>query len=410
METAESHCHECDLARNGCSRRDFLHRAAGTAALVSLPLLTPGQALAKGPANAIRNIAGFAAASFVGGAAAESSGLVPLGFTANFFGTGFRNVAVNLPGNVTFDGGHPSLNMNTVDLTNTNAVVIAGFLANVDDRNSSKPTYGQGVLCGRRAFGANYIDVANFNNGAARNSFQIILIEWADIRSGDFDIELNYNSIGWDVSTTGANPARIGYANNSKAGGAFGQFPGSNVQGTFLDNGTAPLVASSRVASTLGRYHLFVRNGQVIIPPPGAVANVDVTSKVRIFDPLRWIFHSGTRQFSGDLTVQRRPVQQAAPPTAECLDEQVAVPVNANLGPPITLVFPILPQGVTIANPSGTTRSGQRYISMPGVALAPGGVARALLSVRNPQRANLGTYFNNLPVRVFAGAFDPLQA
>lgn len=108
----------------------------------------------------------------------ESTDLVPLGFTVNFFGIDRSAVYVNNNGNVTFD--QPLFEFTPFDLTSTTRQIIAPFFADVDTSEAGQPvTYGQGSFNGRPAFGVNYVDVDYFFSDPShtnRNRFQLILV------------------------------------------------------------------------------------------------------------------------------------------------------------------------------------------------------------------------------------------
>ncbi|MBE9050198.1 PEP-CTERM sorting domain-containing protein [Nostocales cyanobacterium LEGE 11386] len=204
-----------------------------------------------------------------------STGLVDLGFTADFFGLNFTQLYVNNNGNVTFD--FPLSSFTPFDLTSTGQQIIAPFFADVDTRNlgSNEVTYGTGVVDGRNAFGVNWIDVGYFPSAADRlNSFQLVLIDRSDTGAGNFDIEFNYDQIEWETGGAsggtdglGGNSARVGFSNGTGAPGTFFELAGSAVNGAFLDGGPNSLV-SNRLNSTVdGRYLFTARNGTIIIPP-----------------------------------------------------------------------------------------------------------------------------------------------
>lgn len=140
-------------------------------------------------------------------------------------------------------------------------------------------TYGFGTFAGRPAFGANWRNVDYFQSSASnvnRNTFQALLVDRSDIAVGDFDIVFNYGQIRWETGTfsggdangLGGSSARVGYTIGTGEAGTFFELPGGGIPGTFLDGGSAPLVAGSLNSSVPGRYIFEVRNGAVL-PPPG---------------------------------------------------------------------------------------------------------------------------------------------
>ncbi|NET57761.1 MAG: filamentous hemagglutinin N-terminal domain-containing protein, partial [Symploca sp. SIO2E6] len=196
-----------------------------------------------------------------------STGLVPLGFTVNFFGLIQDSVYVNNNGNVTFDnrlGTFTPFNLGT-----TNRQIIAPFFADVDTRdpNSGETEYGTGTVDGRPAFGVNWNNVGYYNSEADKlNTFELVIIDRSDTGVGDFDFEFNYGQIQWETGAAsggtnglGGSSARVGYSNGSTVN--F-ELPGSGVNGAFLDGGPNSLVSNSNINQP-GQYRFEVRNGDV---------------------------------------------------------------------------------------------------------------------------------------------------
>jgi hypothetical protein len=207
----------------------------------------------------------------------QSTGLVNIGFLANFFGVQKNQLYVNNNGNVTFDA--PLSTYTPFGLTATNRQIIAPFFADVDTRNSaSQPvTYGTGTVNGRNAFGVNWNNVGYYNTQANKlNSFQLVLVDRSDTGTGNFDIEYNYNQIQWEtgeatssggVNGLGGSSARVGFSNGTGALGTSFELPGSAVNGAFLDGGSNSLVANRLNSDVDGRYLFAARNGTVGTPP-----------------------------------------------------------------------------------------------------------------------------------------------
>jgi hypothetical protein len=207
----------------------------------------------------------------------SSAGPMPLGFTANFFGTSRTSVFVNNNGNITFDS---SLSTFTpFGLLTSTIPIIAPFFADWDSRPTTFGVvqYGQDTLSGRAVFGVNYIDIGYYDrNTDKRNRAQLILTDRSDIAAGDFDIEFNYDQIQWETGDAsggsgglGGNSARVGYTD-----GGINDFelPGSGVNGAFLDSNMATgLIYHSLNSTTPGQYIFQVRNGRVVEPPSGSV-------------------------------------------------------------------------------------------------------------------------------------------
>jgi hypothetical protein len=225
--------------------------------------------------NAIRNVAGFNANQLPPNDDGSTPGRVPLGFTANFFGTNYDSVFVNNNGNITFDRALP--NYTPFGLTATRTVIVANFFADIDTRVANTVKYGTGTVDGRAAFGVNSIGVGYFREHADKlNDLQLILIDRSDTGPGNFDIEFNYNRVQWETGDAsggrggiGGTPVRIGYSNGTGAPGTSFELPGSGVSGAFLDsNPSTALIRRSLNSNEPGRYMFFVRNGTVIPPEP----------------------------------------------------------------------------------------------------------------------------------------------
>ena len=135
-------------------------------------------------------------------------------------------------------------------------------------------TFGTGTVDGRSAFGVTWPGVhcavgSQSSLGPPLNHFQVLLIDRSDVAAGDFDIEFNYDQIGWeaggapgsggDADCLGGNTARAGFANGS---GIFDELAGSGVVGGFLDaNPTTGFVNTSLNSSQLGRHVILSRGG-----------------------------------------------------------------------------------------------------------------------------------------------------
>ncbi len=193
------------------------------------------------------------------------TGRVNIGFDINFFGNTYSQLYVNNNGNVTFNYGVGSYTPSSLSVLGT--VFISPFFADVDTRSAGDPvTYGIGSFNGHDAFGVNWVNVDYFKSStshAARNSFQLILVDRSDISSGDFDIIFNYDSIQWEAGTAsgassatglGGTAARAGWASGT---GESDELPGSGVNGAFINGGPNALAGM--------RYTFEVRNGM----PPG---------------------------------------------------------------------------------------------------------------------------------------------
>jgi len=208
-----------------------------------------------------------------------STGLVDLGFTANFFGLSFTQAYVNNNGNITFDV--PLSTFTPFDLTSTATQIIAPFFADVDTSSAGdEVTYGTGTVGSRNAFGVNWLNVDYFASDpshTSRNFFQLILIDRSDTGAGNFDIEFNYDQIEWETGEAsggdddglGGDSARVGFSNGTGDPGTFFELPGSAVNGAFLDsNLVSGLIYNSLNSGVDGRYLFTARNGTIVVDVP----------------------------------------------------------------------------------------------------------------------------------------------
>jgi len=230
--------------------------------------------------SAIRDLAGFRASSLAANDDASAPSTA-LGFPVNYFGTMYSAVFPNNNGNITFTSGQ--VTYTPYGLTGgVPQPIIAAFFADVDTRaaGSSLMTYGQDVVDGLPCFGLDWLGVGYFNSRADKlNRFQLLLISRADVRTGDFDIEFNYEQIRWETGDAsggagglGGQSAHAGYSSGSGQPGTFYELPGSGIPGAFLDGGPSALAAHSLGSDVPGRYRFQVRNGVVygrVAPPTG---------------------------------------------------------------------------------------------------------------------------------------------
>jgi hypothetical protein len=308
-----------------------------------------------------------------------SSTAVALPFTLNFFGVSRNSLFVNNNGNVTFDSAMSTFT--PFPIVTTGRQLIAPFFADVDTRNVASDvvryTMGFTTFGGNRAFCVNWVNVGYFNSHADKlNSFQLVLVERADVGVGDFDIIMNYDKILWETGDAsggslglGGSPARMGFSNGSSA--SFEQ-PGSGQRGAFLNsNLVTGLIHNSRNTTQLGRYVFPVRNGA---PPTGATVNGTVANSLGAglsgalvqlcgggFCNLTPTSSGGVFVFTG---VGSGSYQITAnPPSGSTLNQGSAGPIavgSTNVTvPPIILSGPLpIPAGTTITN---------RYINPAGI-------------------------------------------
>ena len=211
-----------------------------------------------------------------------STGRVDLPFAVNFFGNVHNSLYVNNNGNVTFDA--PLSTYTPFGLTtNIGTPIIAPFFADVDTRGlrSDEVTYGSSA--DGRVFCVNWAGsgVGYYNShDDKRLRAQLQLIDRSGAPGGvpgDFDIVMNYDTVVWESGDAsggsgglGGSSARAGYSAGTGAAGTFFEFPGSGVNGAFLDSATTGLIKSSRNSTRNGRYVFPVRAGSV--PVGGTVS------------------------------------------------------------------------------------------------------------------------------------------
>jgi hypothetical protein len=222
--------------------------------------------------------------------------VVNLPFQMNWLGTNYNQVYVNMNGNVTFvdpycdstvQATYQAHHLNTTQYYNSPnpyLPIIAPFFADVDTANTSggqasysstttPPTY-QGHNC----FIVNWINVMSYVDNAHdpspnENSFQLVLVDRSDTGAGNFDIMFNYNTINWDVGSTGGSGAVAGWSTAQGTNGWY-ELPGS-----LAAAGTHSLLDSSSSSTSLiqnyqnpdgvlGRYIWQVRNGSSPNQPP----------------------------------------------------------------------------------------------------------------------------------------------
>ncbi len=218
---------------------------------------------------------------------------ITLPFTVNYFGTSYATTYVSNNGYLTFNTGQGTYTPGGLGTGYFGQPIIAAFFADVDTNNplSAQVTYGSGTFAGRQAFGATWNGVGYFPSAADKlNNFQIVLTNRADTGAGNFDIYYNYTNIGWETgaASSGVNgfggiSAAVGYNAGvaDSPAGTFFELPGSRVPGSFINGGTAPLVATTN-DGIAGQLLFTVRNGQVSAgvaaePPTIHVSNLSGT-------------------------------------------------------------------------------------------------------------------------------------
>lgn len=206
------------------------------------------------------------------------TGLVPIGFPINYFGTNRTDLYINNNGSVTFDS--PLGSYTPKPLESLGMDIIAPFWADVDTRppGSLPLTYGPGTVEGRLAFGVNWIDVGYYSwEDNKLNTFQLVVVDRSDRAEGDYDIEFNYAKIQWEtgdasegIKGLGGAPARIGFASIDPITSEMTMYEmqGSGISGSFLDDTLSTGLIYSHFNSTVpGRYVLQFHDGAPLATP-----------------------------------------------------------------------------------------------------------------------------------------------
>ncbi|MDB6067986.1 MAG: LamG domain protein jellyroll fold domain protein [Pedosphaera sp.] len=138
-----------------------------------------------------------------------------------FYGNQFTNFYINNNGLLSFGGGIQSYVSQPFPTAPSLGPIVAPLWCDVDTRATNRGglvTYGMGYVSdnfratpalGRPALIITWNDVAAYNELTnSLNRFQVVLIDRSDLRTGDFDVEFNYEYIEWlsGSATTGQYP------------------------------------------------------------------------------------------------------------------------------------------------------------------------------------------------------------
>jgi hypothetical protein len=216
-----------------------------------------------------------------------STGLVPIGFTINLFGTSYSSLYVNNNGNVTFDAALSTFT--PFNLVTTGTKIIAPFFGDVDTRGpgSALTRYGNDTVNGRPAFGVEWGGVGYFSSHTNKlNTFELVIIDRSDVAAGAFDFEFNYDSMQWETgdASSGSNglggfSARVGYSNGLTGTSAVSfELNGSAINGAFIDGGSKALISNSLNSNVAGRYLFSSRGGTIGGGGPSAPVGTPATT------------------------------------------------------------------------------------------------------------------------------------
>ncbi len=212
-----------------------------------------------------------------------------LGFGANWFGMNFTEVTVSTNGRILFG---PQVPLDTLPVGDRDTAsmpeplntlgrgTLAGFWTDliafegVPDLpppfvQIGRYTFGTGMIDGRDAFAATWIDVRNFSFDPVdgENTFQIVIIDRSDTGPGNFDVEFNYAQIESNIDVGFFEPigAAIGFSDNQVGGTDF-ELTGSRTPGLFLDGTPSAVSANPFNSGVAGRLVFQVRNGITFAP------------------------------------------------------------------------------------------------------------------------------------------------
>ncbi|MFI5239024.1 MAG: nidogen-like domain-containing protein [Gemmatimonadales bacterium] len=213
--------------------------------------------------------------------------LVPIGFSANLFGTTFSSVYINTNGNITLNAPYSVFTPSSLKGGGI-PPILAPFFSDVDTRGAGSGVvqFGTGTVGAFQAFGVNWPGVGYFSQGTDKlNIFQLVLINRNDTGAGNFDFEFNYNQVQWELGaanggsdglgTSGDQCAFAGYSNGlGGTSNVSANLSGSGTCGALLDGGANALITHNLNSDVNGRYLFQVRNGQVIntVPEPSSLA------------------------------------------------------------------------------------------------------------------------------------------
>jgi photosystem II stability/assembly factor-like uncharacterized protein len=117
-----------------------------------------------------------------------------------------------------------------------------------------------------------------------------------------------------------------------------------------------------------------------VIPVPSG----NVTGQVKVFYPLRYTYDPQTDTYDGNITILNLEPKNLA-------------------GKAVTLAFPDLPSGVTLANATAQLVTGPLAIVVPGATLDSGVALRVKIELSDPDKTPLSSFFIGFPVDVYYG-------
>ncbi len=155
-----------------------------------------------------------------------SSPSLPLGFTLDWFGTQYTNIFVNTNGGAVLDDGRGSFrSYRNFDLRTATRPYILPLFTDLNPAANGTVEFGRGTISDgsiKNVFWAEWIDVAEYGNNAARQEFQMLIIEESDGAT----IEFRYVDLTNAGSTTNS-VFEVGFADPTDSNNTV-RIPDSN--------------------------------------------------------------------------------------------------------------------------------------------------------------------------------------
>ncbi len=296
-----------------------------------------------------------------------STGLVPIGFPISIFGGSQTQLYINNNGNISFDASLSAYL--TTPLLNLGTKIIAPYWADVDTQGpgSALVSYGNSVVEGHNAFGANWINVGYYSAHTDRRlSCQLVIIDRSDIALGDFDMEFNYSRVEWEWGdASNGYPPRVGYSDGIESY----ELSGSGVSGAFLDsNHVTGLKYHTLNSWQHGQYIFYFRSGvSLVLPPvdidPPGSTTLPVTVNLSVSNhPNATIYYTldgslpndSSLVYTGSLNFTTSTTLKTFASEPGWTDSQVS---SAYFMPPVPLIILTQPQSQTVALHSDATFS-----------------------------------------------------
>ena len=142
-----------------------------------------------------------------------SSSSIDMGaMTVDWFGTQYERIYINSNGGAVFDDGFGGFNSyRSINLNTTTRPLILPLLTDLDPSSNGTVQFGTGQISDgstKDVFWAEWVNVAEYKNASARQTFQMLLIDNGD---GSTNVEFNYETLTNAGSTTNTS-FEVGFA------------------------------------------------------------------------------------------------------------------------------------------------------------------------------------------------------